>query len=98
MCLLVLLAWLSPRLAILAVWLFTDRMAAAFTSFWIAAFGFFLLPWTTLAWAVVWAGPKIPGHPAAGIQGFGWFLVILAFLVDLASYAAGGRGRRRRAA
>jgi hypothetical protein len=98
MCLIALLAWLSPRLAIVAIWLFSDRMAHAFQSFWVAFLGFLFLPWTTLAWAVVWAGPRIPGHPTSGIQGFGWFLVILAFLVDLASYAAGGRGRRRRAA
>jgi hypothetical protein len=32
-----------------------------------------------------------------GVQGFGWFPVILAFLVDLASYGTGGRARRARA-
>ena len=98
MCLIAVLAWFSPRLAILVIWLFTDRMAHAFQSFWIAAIGFLLLPWTTLAWAVVWAGPHIPGQPTSGVQGFGWFIVILAFLVDLMSYAAGGRGRQMRRA
>jgi len=97
MCLVALLAWFSPRLAILAIWLFTNRMAVAFQSFWIAAIGFLFLPWTTLAWAVCWAGPKIPGHAASGISGFGWFVVVFAFFVDLASYAAGGRSQLRRA-
>ena len=32
-----------------------------------------------------------------GVQGFGWFLVILAFLVDLALLRSGGRGRQLRA-
>ena len=89
MCLLALLAMLSPRLAIFVLWLFTNRMAEAFHSFWIAALGFLLLPWTTLAWAVCYSVPK-------GVQGFGWFLVILAFFVDLASYSSGGRARRAR--
>ena len=30
--------------------------------------GFFLLPWTTLAWAICYA-------PVAGVHGFGWFVV-----------------------
>jgi hypothetical protein len=96
MCFIALLAWISPRLAIVVIWLFSNRMAEAFQSFWVATIGFFLLPWTTLAWAVVWAGPRIAGHPASGVHGFGWFIVIFAFLVDLMSYAAGGRGRRAR--
>jgi len=62
-------------------------MAVAFHSFWVAALGFLLLPWTTLAWAVCYAAPK-------GVQGFGWFLVILAFVVDLASYGTGAKRAR----
>jgi hypothetical protein len=49
--------------------------------------GFFLLPWTTLAYAVMWdVGTR-------GVNGFEWFLVILAFFFDLASYASGERAR-----
>jgi hypothetical protein len=32
-----------------------------------------------------------------GVIGFEWFIVILAFLFDLAAYAGGGRERRARA-
>ena len=39
MCLLVLLAWLSPRLAIFVLWVFTDRMTVAFHSFWVGSPG-----------------------------------------------------------
>ncbi len=46
--------------------------------------GFFLLPWTTLAYAVMYASSN-------SVDGFEWFIVILAFLVDLGSYAAQSR-------
>jgi hypothetical protein len=53
--------------------------------------GFFLLPWTTLAYAVMWAsGPN-------GVKGFEWFIVILAFVFDLGSYMQGSRRRDARA-
>ena len=52
--------------------------------------GFFLLPWTTLAYAVMWS---VGTH---GVKGFEWFIVILAFLFDLGSWRE-GRGARRRA-
>jgi len=86
-CIVVLLALLSPRLAIFFVWLLTDRMRIAFTSGWIAVAGFLFLPWTTLAWAVAY-------EPGQGVHGFGWFLVGFAFLVDIASYVSGERGGR----
>jgi hypothetical protein len=97
MCLIALVAWFSPRFAIFLLWVFSDRMSIAFHSFWVAAIGFLFLPWTTLAWAVCYAGPRIPGATATGVSGFGWFVVILAFLVDLGSYASGGRARANRA-
>ena len=50
--------------------------------------GFFLLPWTTLAYAVMWSASS--NH----VSGFEWFIVILAFLFDLASYASRGRFQR----
>jgi hypothetical protein len=82
-------ALVSPRLAIFLVWLFDrDRMSAAFDSFWIPLLGFFFLPWTTLAWAVAYA-------PVRGVTGFGWFVVIFAFVVDIMTYAGGRQARRQ---
>ncbi len=52
--------------------------------------GFFLLPWTTLAYAVMWSSSD-------GVVGFEWFIVALAFLFDLGSYAQGGRRRQSQA-
>ena len=49
--------------------------------------GFFLLPWTTLAYAAFWS------WGTNGVEGFEWFFVILAFFIDLGSYAHGQRSR-----
>jgi hypothetical protein len=88
-CVIALLAMLSPRVAIVFTWLFTDRMSVAFESFWMGLAGFFLLPWTTLAWALVYA-------PVRGVTGFGWFFVILAFVVDLSTHVGTAQARREK--
>jgi hypothetical protein len=87
-CLPVLLAFFSPRLALVALWLFGNLLSRAFESRVIPLLGFFLLPWTTLAYAAFWDWG--PGHRVSGAE---WFFVILAFLADLGSYA---EARRRR--
>jgi hypothetical protein len=50
--------------------------------------GFFLLPWTTLAYAVLWASSD-------GVLGFEWLIVAFAFLVDVGAIGGGSRRRRR---
>jgi len=69
------------------LWLFSDMLDRAFDDWFVPLLGFFLLPWTTLAYAVMWAAGT------NGVEGFEWFLVILAFVVDLGSYAGGRRQR-----
>jgi len=87
-CLVILFALISPRLALFVLWLFSDLLSRAFDSWFVPLLGFFLLPWTTLAYAAMWgSGPN-------GVSGFEWFIVILAFVFDLGSYAQGSRGRR----
>jgi hypothetical protein len=86
-CLVVLLAFISPRLALFAIFLFSDLLSRAFDSWFVPLLGFFLLPWTTLAYAVMWAASSNE------VAGFEWFIVILAFVFDLGSYASRGRGR-----
>jgi hypothetical protein len=86
-CLALLVAFISPRLAIIVVWLFSDILSRSFESWLLPFLGFFLLPWTTLAFALMWdAGTN-------EVVGFEWFIVVLAFLADLGSYA--GAGARR---
>jgi hypothetical protein len=86
-CLAVLLALISPRLALVFMWLFSDILSAAFRGWLLPLIGFFILPWTTLAYAGMWAiSPR-------GVTDFEWLVVILAFVVDLASYVGGRRVR-----
>ena len=86
-CLAAVLALISPRLAIVALWILSSILGRAFDSWFIPLIGFFLLPWTTLAYAVMW---DVGTHEVAGFE---WFIVILAFLADLGSYAGGNRAR-----
>ena len=90
-CLVVLFALISPRLALFLLFLFSDLLSRAFESWFLPFLGFFLLPWTTLAYAVMW---DVGGN---GVKGFEWFIVALAFLADLGSYARSDRYRTSRA-
>jgi hypothetical protein len=85
-CLIALFALFSPRLALVGVWLFSDLLSRAFESWLVPFLGFFLLPWTTLAYAVMWSSSD---H----VYGLEWFIVVLAFLFDLGAYAHSGRSR-----
>ena len=86
-CFIALFALISPRLALFFIWIFSDMLSRAFDSWIIPLLGFFLLPWTTLAYAVMW---DVGSH---GVHGFEWFIVILAFLFDLGAYAQGRSAR-----
>ena len=86
-CLVVLLAFLSPRLALFVLFLFTDLLSHAYDSWILPFLGFFLLPWTTLAYAVMWSSSN-------RVSGFEWFIVFLAFAIDVGSYANRNRARR----
>ena len=87
-CLIALLALLSPRLAIFFIFLFSDMLSRAFDSWLLPLIGFFLLPWTTLAYALMW------DHATHEVRGFEWFIVIVAFLFDIGAIGGTARGRR----
>ena len=86
-CLVALASWISPRLALFLVWLFSDRLDFAFDSFWMGLLGFIVLPWTTLFYALAYA-------PIAGVEGIGWVFVAFGLLCDIASWSGGGRKGR----
>jgi len=88
-CLLALFAFISPRFVLALLYLFTSRLTIAFSSGWEGLIGFFLLPYTTLFYALVY-GPRI------GVRGFGWLIVAIGLLLDLSSLDAGRRARSRR--
>jgi len=87
-CLFALLALISPRLALFFIWIFSSLLSQAFDSWIIPLLGFFLLPWTTLAYVAFW-----DWGAGRHVTGFEWFFVILAFAVDLASYGQGHRAQ-----
>jgi hypothetical protein len=88
-CFLALLALISPRLVLFLLWLFSNVLSRAFDSWILPLLGFFLLPWTTLAYAAFWDWG--PGSQVTGVE---WFFVGLAFLIDLGALSSGSRARR----
>jgi hypothetical protein len=87
-CLLILFAWISPRFVLALLYLFTNRLTVAFSSGWAGVIGFFLLPYTTLFYALVY-------RPGFGVQRFGWVIVALGLLLDLSALDFGRRSQRR---
>jgi hypothetical protein len=88
-CLFALLTGFFPRLGFFLVWVFTDEVDRAFDSFWVPLLGLIFLPLTALMYALTWA-------PVEGPEGFDWFLIIGAFLIDVSSYGGGEYARRGR--
>jgi len=92
MCFAALLALVSPRLAIFVIWLFEiddDLLARSYDDWIIPFIGFFLLPWTTLIYAVMWS------VGTNEVAGFEWFIVALAFVADLGTHFGSRRYERR---
>jgi hypothetical protein len=87
-CLLVLIGLFSPRLAIFLLAIFTDDLSRAFDSWLVPLLGFFLLPWTTLVYTLLWTTSR---H----VNGVEWVLVGVAVLLDV-GVIGGGQGRFRR--
>jgi hypothetical protein len=82
MCCLVLTAgFLGPRIALLAWWIFGERVELAFDSWAWPLLGLIFLPWTTLAYLLVWS-------PVVGVDGGEWIVVALGFLADVLTYTS----------
>jgi hypothetical protein len=88
-CLLVPLALISPRLVLVVLWLFDNLLSRAYDSWIVPLIGFFLLPWTTLAYAALWEW-----GPGSEVTGYEWIVVAVAVLLDLGSHDGGRRSRR----
>jgi hypothetical protein len=85
-CILVLLAFVGPRVVLFLLWLFTNYLARAFDGFLLPLLGFLFLPWTTLAFAVA-------QNELGGLNLLGIIVVALGFLADVG--VLGGGARRR---
>ena len=88
-CFLILFALISPRLAILATWLFSNVLERAYDGWIVPVLGFFLLPWTMLAYA--WMYDNGPGRT---VEGWEWIVVGILVLCDLGALSGGSRSRR----
>jgi hypothetical protein len=87
-CLIALFALIGPRVALIFTWIFSGMIGRAIDSWFVALLGFLLLPWTTLAYVVMYdVGPGLE------VEGIEWFLVGLAFVLDISSWVGGRRMR-----
>jgi hypothetical protein len=87
-CLFALLSMGLTRLALLFVWLFTDYVQTAFDGWVVPLLGLIFLPFTTLAYALVWS--------PVGLHGIDFVWLALAFLIDMGSYLGSGYTNRGR--
>ena len=85
-CLFLLVLGLGPRVGILAMWLFGNRVDFAFDSWFWPFLGLLIAPWTTFMYLLAWS----PG----GVSGAEWLIVGLGVLLDIATYAAKPAQRR----
>ena len=69
------------RLWLLGFWIFWDRLRDAFDGWVIPLVGFILLPWTTLAYCVMWL------IGADKVSGWEWIVVAIALLADVTFWA-----------
>ena len=89
-CLVVMFGAFFPRLAVLFIWLARPGMfEAAIGSALVALLGILFLPFTTLIYVVLWT--------PAGLSGFDWLWVFLAFLLDISALGGAGWSNRERA-
>ena len=85
-CLLVVLALISPRLALIILWLTTNFVDRAFDGLVLPIIGFIFLPITTLVYILAYA-------PGEGVTGVGWVFVVFAVFMDLSAHGGAKRYR-----
>ena len=74
---------LVPRVTIVFLWVFTDRVSDAFNGFILPLAWVLGLTVAPLVYVVVWWGGD-------GTSAWGWVVVLIAVCVDIGNYTAGG--------
>jgi hypothetical protein len=92
-CLFSLAGILGPRIALVIWWIVNtslfDRVFS--TVFW-PIVGIIFAPWTTLFYVIAWWASS----PQGQLSGWGYFLIVIGILFDVASQGGGlWRGRKR---
>lgn len=86
-CVLILLAFFTPRIVLFVLFLFTNYLARAFDGFVLPFIGFLFLPATTLAYAIA-------QNEFGGLDGLGIIVVLIGLAVDIGLVGGGARQRR----
>ena len=86
-CVLILLAFFTPRIVLFVLLLFTNYLSRAFDGFVLPFIGFLFLPATTLAYAIA-------QNELGGLNGLGIIVVLIGLAVDI-GLLGGGASRRR---
>ena len=87
-CLLVLLAFFTPRIVLFLLWVFSNNYLSRVFDTWLwPMLGFFFLPATTI-------GYVIAQNEFGGLNGLGIVAVLIGFAVDLGLLGGGARQRR----
>lgn len=86
-CLALLVGFLGPRVGLLAVWIFGDRVELAFDGWIWPLLGLFFLPWTTLFYVLSWSA-------LSGTTGWDYVFIGFGVLLDVMTYSSrAARGR-----
>jgi hypothetical protein len=88
-CLFALLAGFAPRIALVLVWILSDLVDRAFTTFIVPLLGLVFFPYATLFYVLAWT-------PVTGVSGWGWAFVTLGFIFDIGHWVGGGATGRQR--
>lgn len=86
-CVLILLAFFTPRIVLFLMWLFTSYLSRAFDGFLVPFLGFLFLPATTLAYSIA-------QNELGGPSGVGLIVIIVGLAVDIGLLGGGARSRR----
>jgi hypothetical protein len=86
-CLVASAAIIGPRVALVLVWIFGDRVELAFSTWAWPLLGLLLLPWTTLAYVLAWQPGGLDGNWDAA-------LVLLGLALDVVTYISRAAGQK----
>jgi quinol-cytochrome oxidoreductase complex cytochrome b subunit len=79
-CLALSAAFLGPRFAFFLVWIFGERVEHVYSTWIWPLLGVIFIPWTSLAYIIVWG-------PVHHVSGAGWILVAIGVFLDLATWS-----------
>jgi len=88
-CLVAILLLFGPRVLLVCAWLLTDWYVA-FESRLVALLGFFVAPWTSVAWMYVFF------HHHGNLGGGYALLLVAGAILDLSTYGGSHAAQRRR--